>query len=167
MLATAQDWKAVPYVNMDLQFGGDTLLYIEYTDGSDQEIQAGNGLVFNGGLLVDIPVDGMQLRSTLGFKYSTSQATNVDISKTAIPFEAGLRYGFGDGFFVEGGVVHHINPKLSVDDDSVEFDSTPGANLKAGWRFITVGYSQLTYEVDSESYDASSINVGLELPFNL
>ena len=167
MTASAHAWQAKPYVNMDAQFGGDTLLYIEYTDGTDQEIKAGNGIAFNGGVLVETPVTGLQLRSTFGYKYSTSQATNVDIAKTAIPVEVGVRYRTAEGLFLEGGLVHHMNPTLSVDDDDLEFDSDPGLNLKAGWQFISVGYSRLTYESNGESYDASSVNIGLEWAFDL
>lgn len=167
MAASAHAWQAKPYVNMDLQFGGDTLLYIQYTDGTDQEIKAGNGIVFNGGALVDTPVTGLQLRSTIGYKYSTSQATNVDIAKTAVPIEAGIRYQNAEGIFLEGGLVHHLSPTLSVDDDEVEFESGPGLNVKAGWRFISVGYSQMTYESNGEEFDASSFNIGLEWAFDL
>lgn len=165
-LAAAEAWKTVPVVGLDGQFGGDTLVTINYDDGTDQDINAGNGIVFYAGALVDLPLDGLQLRSTLGFKYSTSQASNIDVAKTAWPLEAGLRYNFSGGWFAEGGIAHHLSPQLSIDNDTAEFDSSPGLNLKAGWRFITLGYTQLTYESGGEDYDASSFNVGLELPLD-
>lgn len=165
-LATAEAWKTVPVIGLDGQFGGDTLVTITYDDGSDQDINAGNGLVFYGGALVDLPVDKLQLRSVLGFKYSTSQASNIDLAKTAWPIEVGLRYTIGDGWFVEGGLAHHLAPKLTIDDDTTEFDSAPGLNLKVGWYFITAGYTQMTYEANGNDFDASSFNVGLDIPLD-
>lgn len=169
-LAVADDWDIVPVVGMDVQFGGDTIQTIDYTDGSDQEIKAGNGLVFNAGALLDLPLAGTQLRSTLGFKYSTSQAENVDVNKIAWPFEAGLRYSLDNGVFAEVGAVKHFAASYSASgagyDRDEDYDTSIGLNLKAGWRFITVGYSQQTYEYEDEEYDASSINIGLEFPLN-
>jgi len=170
LFAIAEDWSITPLVGIEGQFGGDTIETIEYTDGTDQDILAGNGLVFYGGVLMDLPLDNAQLRSTLGFKYSTSAASNVDVSKIAWPLEVGLRYSLENGLFVEAGAVKHLAASYSSSgagfnrDD--EYDTSIGLNLKAGWRFITLGYSQQTYETDSEEFDASSFNVGLELPLD-
>ncbi|WP_394170099.1 outer membrane beta-barrel protein [Saccharospirillum alexandrii] len=162
----AEEWSAAPLLGLDAQFGGDTLITIQYEDGSDQDINAGNGLVFNGGVLVETPVTGLDLRAVVGWKYSTSMASNIDVTKTAFPVELTARYGVGSGFFVGGGLTHHLNPKLTVDDDSVDFDSSTGLVLRAGWEFIVVGYSSLDYDYESETYDASSFNIGLEVPLN-
>lgn len=170
LLASAEEWSVIPVLGMDAQFGGDTIQTINYEDGSDQDIKAGNGLVFNGGVLVDLPLENTQLRSTLGFKFSTSQAVNVDVTKIAWPVEVGLRYSLNNGVFAEVGAVKHLGASYSASgtgyDREDDYDTTIGMNLKAGWRFITVGYSQQTYETNDEEFDASSFNVGLELPLN-
>lgn len=171
MLASADDWALTPVFGMDVQFGGDTIQTIEYTDGTDQDINAGNGIVFSGGVLVDLPLENAQLRSTLGFKYSTSQADNVDVNKIAWPLELGLRYSLDNGLFAEAGAVKHLAASYSASgagfDRDDEYDTSIGLNIKAGWQFLTLGYSQQTYEANGEELDASSFNVGLEFPLNL
>ena len=170
LLVSAEDWAVTPVLGLDAQFGGDTIQTIDYEDGSDQDIKAGNGLVFNGGVLLDLPLENTQLRSTLGFKFSTSQAENVDVTKIAWPLEVGLRYSLNNGLFAEVGAVKHLGASYSASgagyDRDDDYDTTIGMNLKAGWRFITMGYSQQTYETDDEEFDASSFNVGLEFPLN-
>lgn len=166
MSVMAEEWSAAPLIGLDAQFGGDTLITIMYEDGTEQDIKAGNGVVFNGGVLVETPVTGLDLRAVIGWKYSTSQATNIDVSKTAFPVELTARYEVGSGFFVGGGLTRHLSPNLTVDDDSFDFESSTGLVLRAGWEFIVVGYSSLDYDYESDTYDASSFNIGLEVPLN-
>ncbi|WP_108126435.1 hypothetical protein [Saccharospirillum mangrovi] len=136
MLAWADDWSVTPVLGIDAQFGGDTIETIVYTDNTEQDLLAGNGLVFVGGVLVDLPLDNTQLHTSLGFKYSTSAATNVDVNKIAWPLEVGLRYTLDNGLFAEAGAVKHLAASYTSSgagfnrDD--EYDTSIGLNLKAG-----------------------------------
>lgn len=162
----AEEWSAAPLIGLDAQFGGDSLATLQYTDGTDQELNAGNGLVFNGGVLVETPVTGLDLRAVIGWKYSSSMASNVDVSKTAFPIELTARYDIGSGLFVGGGLTRHLSPNLTIGNDSTDYESSTGFVLRAGWEFIVAGYSSLEYDSGSNTYDASSFNIGLEVPLN-
>src|SRR6185437_10725797 len=74
-------------VSLGGDFGGDTLLTITYTDGSQSSLKAGQGLLFSAGVVYDFS-PRFSLQSTIGIKYQQTQdATNENTSFTRYPLE--------------------------------------------------------------------------------
>ncbi len=159
----AQEIKYQPVLGMKGQFGGDTLEVIPYTDGTSQDLNAGQGINFYGGMLATRAP--YSVKATIGYKYSSSMASDIDVAKTAMPFELTARYNLANKVYFGGGLTQHFNPKLTIDDDSREYDASPGFHLEAGWGPISLGWTSMTYTYDSTDFDASSFDVNLELLF--
>lgn len=163
VFASASDLTVKPLIGMKAQFGGDTLLTIVYTDSTTQDINAGNGIDFYAGVLAESAP--FAVKASIGYKYSTSAATNIDVAKTAIPLNLTARYVTPSDVYVGAGLTQHLNPQLSVDDVVAEFDAAPGFHVEAGWKAISVGWTSMTYSIGNTEYDASSIDINLELVF--
>lgn len=162
-LALASDWAIKPLIGLKAQYGGDTLFTIVYTDSTTQDINAGQGIDFYAGALaVSHP---MSVKATIGYKYSTSMAENIDIAKTALPVNVTGRYNLSSGLFVGGGLTQHLNPQIRIDEAVAEFDPKLGYHVEAGWKAISIGWTSMTYLSGSTEIDASSFDVNLELVF--
>ncbi len=61
-----------------------------------------------------------------------------------------------------GGLVQNLNPTVDGDGffEDIDFDDATGYNLEIGWRWITLHYTDMTYESDLyEDVDASHFGV--------
>ncbi|EAR09791.1 hypothetical protein [Reinekea blandensis] len=161
--AAAQDWSVQPVIGMKAQFGGDPLATIYYTDGTEQDLLAGQGIDFYAGVL--LKQSPYSVKASLGYKYSSSMATNIDVAKTALPFNLTGRYDISSGFFVGGGLTHHFSPQLAIDTDTYTYESSLGYHLELGWEAISIGWTSVTYDESGAEFDASTFDVNLELVF--
>lgn len=118
------------YFGGGLDFGGDTLLEVTYTDGSDEKLYAGEGVHLAVGTDIDISSVTM-LRATLGYKFSSIAAENGDILFRRVPIEL-TGYRFFDNHGIGGGITHHISSKLSCDIDTL-CDFTADVDDATGW----------------------------------
>ena len=172
LIFAASSWATAGPVDvvygMEAHFGdqGDTLAIIQYTDGTEQELKAGQGLVFYGGLRAELPLTGMALQGTLGWKYSSSMASNIDVSKTAFPMEITGIYTLPGGAYFAGGLTSHFNPQLKLDDTTIEYEASTGFHLKGGWKWFSLGLTSITYEYapTGAEFDASSVSVAVQFP---
>lgn len=178
MLALA-DFPLGATLGLESHTGGARWDSIERSGESDREIDLGDGLYFYGGaaaFLPDLPINGrVTLHSRLGVKTVQGEGDHYRYSKVAYPLELGLRYtndcalfsALGCGFFVEAGAVYPFAAQYRLrggqnrDDD---FDTQPGYSLRAGWFVFYLGYWHQTYQLNNQVYDASSLNVGIEIP---
>src|SRR5579862_1578440 len=81
-----------PLVGINAEFGGDRLLKVVYTDGSESDVNAGQGFSLFGGAAVEDFIDlqpfSIDLQGTLGVKYATvQQASNGNIDFFRFPAE--------------------------------------------------------------------------------
>jgi hypothetical protein len=161
--AMADGFQFNPVIGLKAQYGGDTLATIIYTDSTTQELAAGQGIDFYAGMLATkLPY---QLKGTVGYKYSSSMASNIDVAKTALPVNLTGRYKLSNGLFAGGGLTLHLSPQLALDDVVAEYEASPGYHVEAGWNFISLGWTHMTYELGATSFDASSFDVNLEMAF--
>ena len=76
-----------------LEFGGDNLAEIYFTDGSTQTMNAGQGgTLFAGGQVRLTKSEKLFLRGSLGIKYLTTKADNAHIRLTRMPLQLSLNY---------------------------------------------------------------------------
>jgi len=168
-LAAADTFDFDPLFGAAFNYGGDTMITLSYSDGSSESVTAGDGTTFYLGTFMDLPVEGLQLRATAGYKtWNSKDATNYSLRKSMFPVEFGLQYNYGD-FFVSGGLAHHLNAgfdqELNGNDSEWDIDVTPGYSVHAGWKYLILGYSDLTYEDENQGgaeYSASSFSLGIQ-----
>jgi hypothetical protein len=146
-----------------LEFGGDKIATVVFTDGSTQSVNAGQGGTLSLGAHyrpAELPID---LVGTVGYKFVTTKASNADIGVTRFVVQAlGLYDPVGE-FWIGGGPVLHLGTTFSggglVDD--VNFDPSLGLTVQAGWRWIGLDYTLMTYKVNGISVDASAFGFSL------
>jgi hypothetical protein len=117
-------------------FGGDELVKVRYTDGTEASITGGTGFLVSGGIIwraVDHPRGGFDLQSTLGYKYTGVSAQNQDMSLSRVPFEL-LGFFRHQWFRLGGGLDYQINPTFtasgSILNGTVAFDPAFGGVIQ-------------------------------------
>jgi len=148
---------------MDLDFGGDDIATVYFEDDSSQDITAGQGVAVSiGGYFRPIESSSFEIDASIGYKYATTQADNADIniSRTMLQLEA--LYRWPNGFYLGAGVIQHMSPELNGDGffPDIEFDDATGFNAEIGWRWISLHFTDISYESDLfEDVDASHVGI--------
>jgi hypothetical protein len=152
---SAEPSRITPIVEFSAGMGGDTLAELTFTDGDSQDINAGDGLTVAGGLIQKV-ADSFEIKYTLGYKFSTSAAENLDVWKSVFPLDVVPSYRSGS-HRVGVGLTYHISPKLKVDDDTLRFDNAPGVTVEYAYKFFSIAYTDVDYEINGVSFDASNV----------
>lgn len=152
-----------------LEFGGDDVVTVTFTNNESQDLKAGQGVgAFGGGLFRPHQESVFELRGTLGFKYVTTAASNADITLTRLVWELEPRLRFGPGFWITIPAVLHTNIEYSGDGFTrdLSFDNAFGTGLRIGWRGLALRWTKLEYQDEfNNDYDASSIGFSASYPF--
>lgn len=156
-------------VQTDLDYGGDNLFTVDFTNGKSQNIKAGQGIVVSGGLHFR-PSDRtpFDVQALVGYKYVTTAARNADIKVTRVVLQLLGDYQFNNGWYLGGGLVRHNGTKLDGDGyfRNVEFDDANGFTIESGWCWVGLHYTHMEYKNDFvNSVDASHIGVRLNFRF--
>jgi hypothetical protein len=165
-------------LSVDLNAGADTLATLRFSDGSSQEIKAGNGLLFTlGGGVILFEQQRHRLEAVLdvGVKFSTMQPSqNADLSFVRIPIEALAFYRNDDAHFrVGAGGAYYVHSALSGSGaaSNLQLDFNPGlaeiaeADFLWGRGYLGVRYTHLSYTVSGSSASAAANSVGFTLGF--
>ncbi|MEJ8819738.1 hypothetical protein [Lacibacter sp. H407] len=146
-----------------LEFGGDNLAEVYFTDGSVQKMNAGQGgTVFAGGELRLTKSEKLFLRGSIGFKYLTTKADNANIRLTRIPLQLSLNYVPVKKLRFATGIVSHqaINLKFDGLGQDAKFTSVPGLQFEAGYGLFALSYTLMTYkDASNASYSANAIGI--------
>jgi hypothetical protein len=146
-----------------IEFGGDEIAEVTFTDGSKQKIYAGQGGSIAFGALVR-PREGSPLdfRATVGYKFVTTAAENSDLGMSRVPLELIATYRVAPDWTVGAGVVTHAAARFDGGGfaPNVDLESSTGVTLELAWRGIALSYTALTYtdEVGND-FDAGSIGI--------
>jgi hypothetical protein len=155
-------------IEADLEYGGDDLATLEFTDGSSQDIKAGQGVTIALGGHYRAAESPFSVRGTVGYKYVTTQASNADISVGRTVFEVVGNYLWDSGWWIGGGITHHSSIKFDADGfgPDVKFDDATGPTVEVGWRWIALSYTKLDYKDPfGGEWDASSVGLTLTSKF--
>jgi hypothetical protein len=171
--AVAADENAPPRrggmaVALELGYGGDSLATV-----SDTELRAGEGLTaMAGGFYRPRANSPLELYGLAGYDFGFivpvqgGGGRNTYLRSPVI--EVLANYRFENKWFVAGGIVSHLNPRLTTDDpDSrdIDFRTATGVTVEAGWSFIGVYYTYLEYKSPQVNLDASSVGVRFTMRF--
>jgi hypothetical protein len=151
----------------DLEYGGDRVATVSFTDGSSQDVRAGQGvsLAMGAHYRGDSP---FSVRGTVGYKYVTTAASNADISMSRVVFEVLGNYAWSNGWWTGAGITHHTNVKFKGDGfgPDIDFDDATGPTVELGWRWFALSYTNLKYKGEfGGEVDASSLGLTLVSKF--
>jgi len=152
-----------------VEYGGDEILQVFFTNGEDQTMRAGQGgYIAVGGELQFSSVKQLMLRASIGIKYNTTAADNANIRLTRVPVHLTPFWKINDDFRLGVGVTTHLNPSLKGDGfvPDVAYTGTVGPRFEFGYKWIALTYTAISYEEESgESFSASSIGASVSLTF--
>src|SRR5688572_3789445 len=101
---------------MDMEFGGDKILTVDFEDGDSQDIRAGQGLALDvGGWFRPSENVPFEIAGTVGYKFVMTAAENADINLSRTVVKLNATYWFRNTWFATAGLTHHVSPKLDGD----------------------------------------------------
>jgi hypothetical protein len=152
-----------------IEYGGDEILEVFFTNGEDQTMRAGQGgYIALGGELQLAKVKQLMLRASIGIKYNTTAAENANIRLTRLPVHLTPFWRINDDFRLGVGVTTHMNAKLKGDGfvTDVNFTSSVGPRFEFGYKWIALTYTAINYEDEvGRSFSASSIGASVSFTF--
>jgi hypothetical protein len=171
--AASRAVEVKPLFKAGIDFGGDTIAQVTFTDGSTDSIKANDGFYIGGGALIGTGIENVEVELSLAYKYSSINASNGDITWTRFPAEALVFYRFPN-FRVGGGPTYHLSPKLEgsgvVGGLNVSVDNALGVVLQADYlltRTITLGgrYTLLDYKANGASARSDGVGISFGISF--
>ena len=147
-----------PLLGMGLTFGGDTLATTFFTDGTQNDIKAGQLVQLYGGLEYRAtPL--LSIQATVGYHVDNSSASNGNVKFSRIPVELLGHFHASETWQFGGGLRVVNSPKLSSSGaassiGSVDFDNTTGLVIEGEYRLNSKLGFKLRYV--SESYEAKA-----------
>jgi hypothetical protein len=147
-----------PFWEAGLAYGGDTIGSIVFITGDEQDIKAGDGFSFGGGIVQRIN-DRFGIKYAASYKVSFSAASNADVMKTVLPIDIIPYYRMGDHKFGLG-LSMHLSPEVDWDwlAPTMEFDDATGITLEYAFRRFGFSYTDIDYELGPLTYDASHLS---------
>lgn len=155
--------------DLALEFGGDDVATVSFTDGSTQDVKAGQGVAFAiGGHYRRSEFSPYDFRATIGYKYVTTQATNADITLTRFTYEFSAIRNLNQKWWLGGSLIHHSN--ISFDADGLgpdgDFEDSTGFGLRVGYGIFALAYKKLSYTPEGGSDDFDASNIGFQITGN-
>ena len=155
-------------LELDGDFGGDNVARVFYTDGSTQDVKAGQGVAAAVGVHYQLASSPVDFAVTAGYKYVTTRADNADIHIDRVEIKALGTYELPRHFWIDAGPVWHTGIRFHgggfIPDFS--FDDAVGGSVGFGWRWIGVAYTDIHYSSAlTGNVDASNVGITLEYEF--
>lgn len=145
-----------------LEYGGDELLTLQFTNGEEQVMLAGQGGYASiGGEFRLANVDYLALRATVGIKYNTTAADNTNISFTRIPVNVVPHFYFDEMIHVGVGITAHQRVRLNGDGftPDVAFTGSISPRFEIGYGGGALTYSLQDYSSQGEVLSGSSFGI--------
>jgi hypothetical protein len=146
-----------------IEYGGDEILKVLFTNGGDQTMKAGQGgFLAVGGHFEFNQVKNLMIRASIGVKYNTTAADNANIRLTRFPLVVIPYWKIKDNFRVGIGVTSHQQVRLKGDGffSDVDFKSSIGPRFEFGYKWVALTYTAVNYKVkNDDTYSASSIGM--------
>jgi len=165
----AQDSKLPPktkfLIEAGIEYGGDEILQVFFTNGEDQTMRAGQGgFISFGGQFEFKNVKQFMIRTSIGIKYNTTAADNANIRLTRFPINLTPFWKITDDVRLGVGVSTHLGAKLNGDGfiPDVKFTSEAGPRFEFGYKWFALTYTAINYKDDfNKSFSASSFGASV------
>jgi len=155
-----------PVLELDADFGGDNVARVFYTDGSTQDIKAGQGVTPAAGMHYQLAAAPVDFAVMVGYKFVTTRASNADIHIDRVEVKALGTYELPKHFWLDAGPVWHTGIRFHgggyIPDFS--FNDATGATVGFGWRWIGIAYTHIRYS-SAITGDVDASNIGLTLAY--
>lgn len=166
-----------PMVGLGFQGGGEKLLTVYFTDGSDEAIKTNGGVFVSAGVSYDIN-EQYVIQSLIGYQSDTQNAENGDVAWSSFPWETSLLARL-NRFLVGGGIIFQLNPELTSSGavslgQDLNFDNAIGTQLQAAWttdpkngREFQIGlhYQMIDFKYNSTTFDGDTLGLFLRYKF--
>mgnify|MGYP000943670593 FL=1 len=165
--AVAQDepkYRPVRFlVGGALEFGGDEVAKVFFTNGETQAVRAGQGGSISIGAQVQFPkASKFLLRGSIGYKYVTTQADNVHIRLTRVPMQLTANFMVAPKLRLGAGIVTHSGVKLNSDGlgGNMTFKSNAGPVFEIAYYGVGISFTALKYtDQDNNPYSANAFGI--------
>lgn len=165
--------KLSPVFTSGIEFGGDKLVDVTYSDGSKSNIEAGRGIILGGGIDIDLSETKphtFEAQAKVAIKWtSTKQATNGEVDWYRFPVEILSFYRNTEkDFRIGGGLTYQFGNELKGSKDasnaSMKFDNATGFVLEGDYFFggqeknwvVGLRYTAINYQ--AQTAGASSVS---------
>jgi hypothetical protein len=146
-----------------VEYGGDNVAEVFYTNGTTQNIKAGQGLAVGAGLHYQPAASPFDLAATIGYKYMRTAAYNTNLGIDRVTFKLIGTYALPNRFWLAAGPVWHTGTKFNGDGfaPDIKFDDAFGGTVGFGWRWIGAYYTSIRYRSSLlvDSIDGSNVGV--------
>jgi hypothetical protein len=146
----------------DLEYGGDNVVTIIFTNGDTQKIKAGQGATLSLGGHYKPAASHWDFSATIGYKFVTNASSNSDLNIHRMVYKVLGEYRFDNNWWLTAGPVMHSGTKLDGDGfvPDVKFKSSTGAQVGVGWKWVGLTYTTMKYKGPFPgSVDANAIGV--------
>jgi hypothetical protein len=156
-------------IAVEAGYGGDSLESV-----SDTRMRAGEGVTpMVGGFYRPLANSPLELYGLAGYDFGLvvpvqGGGGEYYSTLTSPVLEVLANYRFDDKWFVAGGLVSHLNPRLETNNpayDDIDFSTATGVTVEAGWSFIGVYYTYMRYKSSQADFDASSVGLRFTMRF--
>ena len=152
-----------------LEFGGDEVAKVYFTNGNEQSVNAGQGGSIAVGAQFQIPTaEKFLLRTTVGYKYLTTEADNVHIRLTRVPIIATANYMVLNKLRVGAGIATHQAIKFNAGGigDNMTFSGAAGPTFEVAYAGIGLSYTAMKYKDNmNNSYSANAFGFTFSATF--
>ena len=149
-----------------LEFGGDKVAEVYFTNGADQSVNAGQG----GSLFAALDYalhKSFRIRTLAGFKYVTTAANNANIRLTRFPLQVSGIVNLDKNWWLSAGFATQQGIRFKGDGflDDLNLTTKGGAIVGLGYNSFFLTYVGMKYKDNLQNdYDASSIGLGFLIP---
>ena len=167
IIATAQDETKYRPVRLllsgALEFGGDEIAKVLFTNGEDQSVNAGQGGTISVGTQIEFPnVEKFLLRASIGYKYLTTQADNVHIRLTRVPVQFTANFMATEKLRFSAGLVTHAGIKFNSGGlgGNMTYKSNVGPVFEIAYYGVGISFTALQYkDQNNKSYSANAFGI--------
>lgn len=176
LAVSASQLQADTFLRFGLDFGGEKLGELEFTDGTSDSLYAASGFYAELGFGHQTPVlenPNLETEISIGYKHDSTDASNLSISFSRFTTSLTQYLKVGDLRF-GAGVTGHFRNKLSVSSprDSVDdmVNNSYGLSVVADYRYnnqllFGIKAVSMDYENYGESADANSFGIFMSSEF--
>lgn len=148
-----------------IEFGGDPVYELQFTNGESQDFPAGQGGFIEAGGQFHIPnLQKLFLRASVGYKFLLNASENANTRLTRVPVTLLANWKTAKRIRFGLGVTAHTNTKVDGDGfvPDLDFETAIGPRLELAYRNFALTYTILKYTDEmNETYDASSIGLAV------
>jgi hypothetical protein len=150
-----------------LEFGGDEVAEVYFTNGNTQSVRAGQGgTIAVGGQYQFAGAEKFLLRATVGYKYVTTEADNVHIRMTRVPIQLTANYMAAKKLLLSAGFVMHRAIRFNSGGigNNIRFKPANGSVIGISYAGIGVTYTTMRYRNEfNDAWSANAIGVAFSI----